>query len=81
MYLPRSFRVTDPGEIRAFVDRHGFATLVTQSDTGPLVSHVPLMLDPDAGNHGTLLGHMARANDHWRVCAILILCFADFPLN
>ncbi len=69
MYLPRSFRVTDDDEIRAFVARHGFATLVTQGDAGPLVSHVPLMLDPDAGPRGSLLGHMARANPHWRVFA------------
>ncbi|WP_413106087.1 FMN-binding negative transcriptional regulator [Streptomyces sp. Inha503] len=27
---------------------------------------MPFEYDPDAGEHGALIGHMARGNDHWR---------------
>ena len=29
------------------------------------ISHVPLLLVPGCEPHGTLLGHVARANPHW----------------
>ena len=28
-------------------------------------NHIPLYLDPDRGAHGTLIGHVARANSVW----------------
>src|SRR5689334_21322792 len=49
-----------------FIRRHSFATLVTISSSGPVASHLPLLLDAEAGPHGSLLGHMARANPQWR---------------
>jgi transcriptional regulator len=67
MYVPRHFRVSDPEELQGFIEAHGFATLVSNSATGPLATHLPLMLDRDAGDHGTLIGHMARSNPHWHV--------------
>lgn len=66
MYVPSSFRMDDPAELRAFMRRHSFATLVTQGRGGMVASHLPLLLDPDAGPRGRLLGHMARANPQWR---------------
>lgn len=66
MYVPFSFRMDDPAELRAFMRRHSFATLVTQGRVGMVASHLPLLLDPDAGPRGRLLGHMARANPQWR---------------
>jgi transcriptional regulator len=46
--------------------RHSFALLTSQTEGGLVASHLPLRLIPDAGPHGHLLGHMARANTHWR---------------
>lgn len=66
MYVPASFRMDDPAELRAFMRRHGFATLVTQGRGGMVASHLPLLLDADAGPRGRLLGHMARANPQWK---------------
>ena len=43
-----------------------FATLLTLDHPEPFVSHVPLQYDAERGPKGTLLGHMARANPHWR---------------
>jgi transcriptional regulator len=31
-----------------------------------VASHLPLLLDTDAGQMGSLIGHMARANSQWR---------------
>jgi transcriptional regulator len=32
----------------------------------PVINHLPLHLDPTRGEHGTLLGHVARANPVWK---------------
>ncbi|MBI1840222.1 MAG: FMN-binding negative transcriptional regulator [Verrucomicrobia bacterium] len=62
MYIPTAFRIQDPEKLAGFIEQHSFATLVTQSESGPFASHLPLLLDR-ASNR--LLGHMARANPQW----------------
>ncbi len=52
--------------LAAFIGRHGFATLITSVDGTPFATHIPLLLDAARGPHGTLVGHVARANPHWR---------------
>ncbi len=66
MYLPGHFREDDAARLESLVRDHGFATLVTQSEGAPFASHLPLLLDPGRGPHGTIAGHMARANPQWR---------------
>lgn len=66
MYNPTSFKVVDTAEIHADMRRHSFATLVTNATGGMVASHMPILLDADAGPQGTLVGHMARANHQWR---------------
>ncbi|WP_435020570.1 FMN-binding negative transcriptional regulator [Tundrisphaera sp. TA3] len=66
MYTPASFQMSDPDEIRRFMREHDFATVVTHGEGGMIASHLPLLLDAEAGPHGTLVGHMARANPQWR---------------
>lgn len=66
MYVPRDFAETDRVALHAIVRAHGFATLVSLLDGELFATHVPLLLDPARGPHGTLLGHVARANPHWR---------------
>jgi transcriptional regulator len=61
MYVPASFAEHDPAKLRALIDAHGFATLVTIADGAPFASHLPLALDGDR-----IIGHMARANPQWR---------------
>ncbi|MCG8592089.1 MAG: FMN-binding negative transcriptional regulator [Proteobacteria bacterium] len=67
MYIPDSFAVRDLGRVHEFIRHHGFATLVSSSDQGPVASHVPLWLDASAGEQGVLHGHVARANPHWQL--------------
>lgn len=66
MYTPRLFAVEERAAIARLMHDHPFATLVTQGDGEPHVSHLPLLFVADREPHGTLLGHMARANPHWQ---------------
>lgn len=62
MFIPPSFRVDDQDLLYSFVERYGFATLVTVRGGEMFASHVPLLLDRAAG---LLLGHLARGNPQW----------------
>lgn len=62
MYLPKHFAETDLGVLHALMRAHPLATLVTQGPDGLDANHIPLKLDAGAGPHGTLRGHIARAN-------------------
>lgn len=55
----------DAEKLAAFMQRHSFATLVTDDGTTPFASHLPMLLRRDAGGGGTLVSHMARANPQW----------------
>lgn len=66
MYVPASFAEPDTARLHDFMRRHNFAVLTSQGEDGLIGSHLPLLLDPDAGPHGHLIGHMARANPQWR---------------
>lgn len=62
MYLPPAFEEGRADRLRALMQDAPFATLVTMTDAGLIASHVPLLLDASAGEHGTLIGHLARPN-------------------
>jgi transcriptional regulator len=66
VYIPASFAETDPAKLHEFMRRNSFAVLTTHGDDGLVASHLPILLDNDAGSQGRLLGHMARANPQWR---------------
>ncbi len=56
----------DGDKLRDVMQRFSFALLVTQRDGVPFASHLPLLLDENRGPHGTLVGHMAKANEQWK---------------
>lgn len=66
MYIPRSFAVTDSATLHDFIERHSFGLLVSTVGGEPFATHLPFLLDRGAG---TLVGHVARANLHWRELA------------
>jgi transcriptional regulator len=66
MYIPKAFAVLDRDALHDFIEAHSFATLVTTRDRAPFATRLPLILAREASAHGTLIGHVARANPHWR---------------
>jgi transcriptional regulator len=68
MYQPAHgrFAVADPAALLAEVSRGIPATLVTFGADGLRASILPMLFDPDEGDHGILRGHLARPNPQWR---------------
>ncbi|MBD9427002.1 FMN-binding negative transcriptional regulator [Pseudomonas sp. PDM15] len=66
MYLPSAFRQDELAELHAQMRANPFALLTSAGAEGVQASHLPLLLAPDEGEFGTLYGHFARANPHWR---------------
>lgn len=67
MYVPHLYAVTDDAVINDFLRRHDFAILVSADAAGaPQATHLPLLLTVSPTGERTLVGHLARANPHWR---------------
>lgn len=66
MYLPKHFEEHDSAAVHALVHDHPLATWVVPGSDGLLVNPVPFLLDTTRGEHGTLIGHVARANPVWQ---------------
>ena len=66
MYIPPLFREDRKQVLQQLMRQHSLATLVTVGDDGLIANHLPLIYHPDCGEHGTLRGHMARANSQWK---------------
>ncbi|MEO7243380.1 MAG: FMN-binding negative transcriptional regulator [Variovorax sp.] len=66
MYIPKDNAETDPCVLRALIAAHPLGSWVTHSECGLDANHIPFMLDAERGEHGTLVGHVARANPVWR---------------
>ena len=59
MYVPASFAASDE-VVRDLLTHLGAADLVTATSEGLLATFLPLLYDPTVGEHGALLGHVAR---------------------
>ncbi len=66
VYTPTHFEMSERAAIARLMHDCPFATLITPATPEPRISHVPLLLVPGCEPHGTLIGHVARANPHWR---------------
>src|SRR5712692_5126582 len=53
-----------PDEAYQIIGENLWALLISNADEGPLVTNLPLLLNRSKGRLGTLLGHLARANEH-----------------
>ncbi|MGN5381854.1 transcriptional regulator [Streptomyces sp. MUSC 14] len=65
MYVPKPFMPED-ADVRDLLTDLGAADLVTMTPHGLQATLLPFEYDPDTGELGSLIGHMARANGHWR---------------
>ena len=77
MYLPKHFEETRIEVLHALIRECPFAALVCGTDAGLTANHIPFILDAflpcrsprdsNAGEFGTLRGHIARANPLWQL--------------
>ncbi|MDO9144879.1 FMN-binding negative transcriptional regulator [Rhodoferax sp.] len=68
MYIPAHFAETRPEALQRIMREHPLGMLVTHGSAGLDAEHLPFEHDPDAGTHGTLIAHVARANPLWQRC-------------
>lgn len=68
MYVPEHFKLGDVAEQHALMRAYPFATLITMSDAGYEVTHLPTKLKSE-GSLGVVECHVSRANPHWREIA------------
>lgn len=66
MYQVAAFREERIEVMHALIRAHPLAMLVTRADGNLEANHLPLLIDPLPSPHGTLRGHVARANPLWR---------------
>jgi transcriptional regulator len=66
MYQIAAFREARIDVMHALIRAHPLATLVTCAGGTLEANHLPLLIDPSPAPHGTLRGHVARANPLWR---------------
>jgi len=65
MYVPAHFAMNEAA-VQRMLAAPGAADLVTATPSGLQATLLPFVYDPDVGEHGALLGHLARSNDQWR---------------
>lgn len=64
MYTPPAFREDRPEILHRIMSQARLAVLVSNGGGGvPDISHLPLMHSPA---QGVIIGHLARANPHWK---------------
>lgn len=69
MYIPKHFEGGEPTG-REIMRDHSWALLMTSdADGAPIATHLSLIWQDDGTEHGSLIGHMARANGHWKLFA------------
>jgi transcriptional regulator len=74
VYLPSHFK-PDDAAVNELLMHQGAADLITVTAQGLLATLLPFLYDepgsrPDVGERGSLVGHVARSNEHWRVPAL-----------
>jgi len=66
LYTPGHFVAHERAAVARLIHDNPFATLVTPASPEPWITHAPLLHVADREPHGSLLGHVARANPHWQ---------------
>ncbi len=64
VYLPPPFAMDDL-DVLDLLHHLGAADLVSPTTQGLASTFLPLQFEESGGEHGRLLGHVARMNDHW----------------
>ena len=66
MYQPPHFNEDSPLAMQGLIRAFPLGLFITHSENGLIANPIPFILDPEAGEHGVLRCHVARANGQWR---------------
>ncbi len=66
MYIPADFVEDRLDRLHGLIQDVPLGILVTCGPGGLTANHIPFIIDPAAGQFGTLQGHVARNNPVWR---------------
>jgi transcriptional regulator len=75
VYIPDYHAETDLAVLHALIVAHPLGAWVTAGADGLVANHIPFLLDPARGEHGTLCAHVARANPVWRTLSASVVLF------
>jgi transcriptional regulator len=65
MYVPASFKMTEPSDVLALMKANPFAALISHDAEGLTATHLPTVARQD-GEKLVVECHIARANPHWK---------------
>lgn len=66
MYLPKHFVNENFEESLHLIQKNPLATMISTTEQGPFVSHLPLVMEKNADGL-SLTGHLALGNPHWKL--------------
>jgi transcriptional regulator len=66
MYIPKANEEKRVPVMHELISSQPFGSLVTLGASGLFASHIPMVLEQDGSEFGTLKGHISRANTQWR---------------
>ena len=66
MYIPPKYRQSNLEKVEGFLKENAFGVLVSRGSARPLATHIPLELERDDDGQAWLVGHVAKANPHWK---------------
>jgi transcriptional regulator len=70
MYIPPAFCEADLTALHATLRDARLVNFITATADGLMATPLPMLLDEGEGEHGTLYGHVARANPQWLAAPI-----------
>lgn len=78
-YPPPLFREADAALLKQQLEAVTLGLLITQSPEGPVATHLPMLFDAEVGEHGVLLGHVAKSNPHGKEAGATALVVFQGP--
>ena len=78
MYIPKPNEEKRIAVLHELITSQPFASLVTLGASGLFASHIPMVLEQDGTEFGTLKAHVSRANNQWRNLSSSIDALAIF---
>jgi transcriptional regulator len=70
MYIPPAFQEDDTTALHEIIRAARLSNFITATADGLIGTPLPMILDTTDGPHGTLYGHVARANPQWKLAPI-----------